>query len=295
MDATGGLQILVRSGEDVTQLAETYAEVTGNRVRVVEKPAEDLAGAITSLAADMDNVVVWGQWGGQAPIGWESTTYGRDYSCVVADNAWFAVNRQAPPTSTADLLDARWAPLTEVSSPLQSDSSLRWIAGAGRDNPAAIQPFLDGLKGAGVTLVRSVNPSVAQSGEQSPGVPENDSEPRLRVASALEPWLTVNNLGTSSRWVTVPETCVGTELSLWGTGPKSEDFVQFLLSDRGQSALVEAGLAYPVVETAQIPPAVLSVAPIPGTEGAATVEIPAAEAATLTDAVVTAWAAVVGQ
>lgn len=297
----GALQILVPGDAAVAEVAAAYTEITGSPALVIDESAEEFAATSASLDEDTVNVVVWGQWGAPAPNGWDETAYGRDYSCVVADDAWFAVNRQPLPASTADLTNPQWAPLTEVPSPAESGSALRWIAGAGVADPGAIEPFLAGLKNAGVQLATPAGGSEApqsggsQSGDPAPPpTPVRTTEPALRIASALEPWRTVNNLGTSSRWVTLAPTCVGTELSVWAVGPKAEEFVEFLLTDEGQTALVEAGLAYPINDGVAIPEAVLEVAPPPTADGQAPVEIPPAQGPALTDAVTAAWRSVAG-
>lgn len=290
-----GLHVVTDRGAEVSQVAEVYAETSGQSVQVTDLSTAQFVEFLDSPGGTEDNLVVWGLWGGEPPAGWSRTEYGRDYSCVIADNAWFAVNRQPIPATNSDLLDPNWAPLFTLVSPAESPATLKWLAGAGRENSAEIESFLSALKTAGVTLVPA-SQTAATGSESIQSEREGSlqsaelSHSRLRVASALDPWLMANNMGSSSRWVTLPQTCVETTESLWSVGSAAEDFVEFVLSPSGQETVANAGLAYPVSDDTQVPEAVAHLAPKPTV--AATIE--PAKALELTSAVLRAWTAQVG-
>lgn len=221
--------IVAGDASRVAKIADAYRDATGEPISLV-----------SSGSGSGDSVT----WDASEP---SDIQIGRQFWCVVADQAWFDVNKVSMPNSTADLQNPGWAPLLTIEDPLTSAASARWLAGL-PDVPA----FLTEVSAAGAHLGTGAGSA------------------RLRIDSALEPWRTVNNLQTSSDWITLQGTCVEGALRVSAAGEGGQAFVDYVQSPAGQAAMVEAGEAYPLDPMAPLPDAVQAVAPAPATGLAAT-------------------------
>lgn len=224
------IELVASDGTELASLTQAFTDATDIPVQAVEEASGDY------------DLVEWDS----SEVG--STEIGRQFWCVVADQAWFEVNQLAMPSSLSDLRKAQWAPELALEDPASSEAVLLWLTRI--EKPA---DYLGRLVDRGAQLGGS-----------------SDSA-HLRVDSALAPWRTVNNLQTSSRWVTLPQTCVEDQVAVSATGEDAQAFVDFLLSPEGQTAMVEAGAAYPLDSSAPLPESVEAVSPSPA---AGDVEVP---------------------
>lgn len=173
--------------------------------------------------------------------------YGHDYACVVANRAWFATNQLSAPTTLGQLADPQWAPLWQVPAPSEDPVAQMWLGGQAAADAPGLLDTLRAAYWAGAEFPPGVTVPAdgAQSGAQSGAAP-SAAEPRILIRSALYPWQTVNNLGTDSQWATLDSTCVGFTMSARSSGDDASRLVDYLLTDSGQQALLEAGLVYPL-------------------------------------------------
>ncbi len=200
---------------------------------VASDPDREIEGAVVADGGDVELA---------APTG---TVYGKDVICLVADKAWFTANTLDVPDSTREA-----APWLRIGDPAESLQTALWLVGRAGGSQEKLKKNLA---------------KYAKWGAELPWFSDEDAsgeEPRVLIRSALYPWQEVNNLGTGSRWVTLQRTCVQTDLLASAQSEDGEQFVDFLVSTKGQVALAELGVAYPVADV-ELPESIQLIAPYP--------------------------------
>ncbi len=275
------LSVIVPGGVNGDVLAADFVEATGMGVEVVAD--EDQWQRYAEDGATLPpNTVLVGV--GPADADASDTPYGRDFACLVGNDAWFATNRMSPPADLVQVTHLPWAPLWEVPNPTVDPLMALWVAGQAVVPDATSTPdglvlllqdaYLSGASFPETTVVvlpvEDEPTDAVETPQSGPATPEpllptvtSAAVPRIVVQSALFPWRTVNNLGTESPWRTIDSTCVEFTVSARGSGEDSVKFIDFLLSPAGQQSSVMSGLAYPLSVAAPIPSGVEAVANVP--------------------------------
>lgn len=195
--------------------------------QIIEVPPADFRDYVADIP---EGVTVLGV---DESFGVGGVHYGNDYSCVVANNSWYTVNRVGAPTGMDAVTNAAFAPQVTLATPEVSPESAWWLIGM----PESAK-LLGALDKNGAKLGADDGPVV--------------------VASALLPWRTVNNSETESQWFTLEGTCV--ERPVLAVGGDA-DFLEYLRT--AGPILAQAGIAYPL--SGGVPDSVTAIAPQPAT------------------------------
>lgn len=193
--------------------------------------------------------------GAAAGTGLEKTVpYGFDDACLLLDTSYYSANRLPVPKTIKDVTDGELLDVflaydpqdsfyAEAIFPITKDRWDSWAKGkeaAGGQQSGATQSA-DPRSGGQQT-----------EANQSDSVLPNPDRPTSligRPGPALEPVRNANNLGTDVRFRVLTGTCVEREVGLQvAEEPSSATnaFLDYLLSEKGQEALLQHGIAFPL-------------------------------------------------
>lgn len=184
----------------------------------------------------------------------KTVPYGFDDACLLLDTSYYSANRLPMPKTMKDITDRELLDVflaydprdsfyAEAILPITKD---RW------DSWAKTNEVRSAQQSGGPQSADPRSGGQQTETSQSDSLPPKPQQPTSligRPGPALEPVRNTNNLGTDVRFRVLAGTCVEREVGLQAAEEPSfaaSVFLDYLLSKKGQEALLRHGVAFPL-------------------------------------------------